>query len=419
MVRTEYVFSSEGTSYNPLTISACIFASSAEECQNPPTVYQQSNFWSQNMSACWPWAPCNNFWNLILNNENAYTTANSGPPDASLPRSLPGQGIFGFNTIYDNFPGNSDPGDNMWRAHLVLNMSSQFPNPSTDRLPYMAFGAWTGRSTPGLIGVLNPSSGSKLTTIQFGARLWQWIPTTHWPSPEYQDQGLVLGGYVVAFSDWGTYPKAIQINLFHWGWEDMSGWGKLDWNWPINESTYYPGARFLVVNAEDLQGLCGMNVPQLTYPSADVNYSIDLNALFHCADQYGMFNEPLYEPLPATANIPITSVSWATEGSGRDGAVWIDVHDMRMVSANQAAFAATSQPNSAATGYSPATARIKQRWDALCAAAPGCPERAAAVERHDPEVYDLPGPAAERLKGLHDLLGWNFDLQKNAASDGK
>lgn len=147
-VQTEYIASNEGTVANPLTIDLCVFLPSpAPECQSPPATYDQSNFWSQNApSGCYPWVHCSH-WDLILNNEDAFSGLNPGPPDASLPRALPGSGIFGFNTIYDNFAGTSVPGDSMWRAHLVLNLSSQFANPTVNKLPYMAVGAWSGRGT--------------------------------------------------------------------------------------------------------------------------------------------------------------------------------------------------------------------------------------------------------------------------------
>jgi hypothetical protein len=51
-----------------------------------------------------------------MNNEDAFSTLNPGPPNASLPRALPGAGIMGFATLFgnDNFPG-----DTHLRAHLV------------------------------------------------------------------------------------------------------------------------------------------------------------------------------------------------------------------------------------------------------------------------------------------------------------
>lgn len=224
---------------------------------------------------------------MILNNEEAYQPnalhlyGNPGPPDQSLPRSLPGYGIFGFATLYAaaNFLG-----DMLWRAQMVLNVSSQFPNPTTQKVPYMAIGAFDTWGAPYPVGVLNPSNGSKLTTVQFGSRLWDFQPTTNWT--DYSAVGhcnpLLANACLTIFADWGTQPKAIQINLFHWVGEstdpdtahgqtvcpehsyyDMSGWYARQFTWPVHESVYYPGARFAYVDAEDLQNLCGIPVPRL------------------------------------------------------------------------------------------------------------------------------------------------------------
>jgi len=138
-VRTDYNQSNEGTAANPLTRTACLYPPSGSPpfvspCATGPNVYSQSNYWRQNWPASCDVAGANClYWVLGLNNEDAQSTLNPGPPDASLPRANPGAGIMGFSTLYgsDNFPG-----DTLWRAHLVLNISSGFNNPAPGATPF-------------------------------------------------------------------------------------------------------------------------------------------------------------------------------------------------------------------------------------------------------------------------------------------
>lgn len=420
-VSTDYYAADEGTASNPLTLTSCPVSA----CPPWPDVYQQSNSYRQNvpMWVCPTWPGLCDHWTLIMNNEEAFqplspgTQGNPGPPDQSLPRALPGYGIFGFATLYGNA---NFPGDTLWRAQMVLNVSSQFPNPTIGRVPYMAIGAFTGWGAPSPIGVLNPSNGSKLTTMKFGARLWQFLPTTNWTdyNAVIHCQPLLVDAYVTFFADWGTHPKAIQVNFFHWvgkstdpappatacpdhSYYDLTGWYANDFDWPIQESVYHPGARFAYVDAEDLQSLCGITVPRLQWPDQEADFSIDIDALFHCAAQAHITNPytgmptstPVFgEPLPSTTDIPITSASWATEASGKDGGIWIDVHQMRMVSANQSLVGSTLNKmlSESPRAYGPETESIRQLLTTQCTNEPGCQKRAAAVARRDPTVYTPP-----------------------------
>lgn len=218
---------------------------------------------------------------------------------------------------------------------------------------------------------------------------------------------------IVVFADWGTHPKAIELHLFHSGkpFDYQGSFGATNWNWPIEESVYYPGARFVFINAEDVQTLCGFSVAALQSVGDEINYSIDLDALFHCVDGLtgigpGGTNVPMFdEPLPQTSDIPITAVSWATEGSGKDGGVWVDVHNMRMVSENQAlATPATADeavalptPSSASQSeYGAIPAAILDRVNALCDAEAGCASRAYASRQRNPPIHNQVTPDVAR-----------------------
>jgi hypothetical protein len=255
---------------------------------------------------------------------------------------------------------------------LVLNTSSGFTNPSFGKTPYLAFGSWSNRgASPYLpIGALNPSISSVPSKLKFTQRLWDFVPSVRY----YSTQPAVFASYVVMIADWGTSPKAVQLSLFHHNYETStsSTIGKYNWNWGIEESVYYPGAEFVAIDTEDVNNFCGYSIPRLTTIGQEINYSIDMTALFECMDQNGMF----LEPMPSTADIPVTSVSWALEGTGKDGGLWVDVHSMSVVplgsllAEDEQAISTAAIPQDGDE-----TAKIRQRLADRCALDSGCTER--------------------------------------------
>jgi len=324
VVRTDYANANAGTAASPLSISACHFTKAP--CPTLHSVFAQSNFWSLNWPEnCLP-GICPNFWLLTMNDEIADSLSNSGPPDASLPHAWPGFGIMGFNALYgdDNFAG-----DTNWRAHLVLNL--YFADPQFGGNPFLAIGAFHDHGNGGYLGALNPSSAATPSVLEFDARLWgSTLPT---PVAVTQDATIVF--WLQVFAEWGAHPKAIQIALFH----QTSGTylaqttlASSPWEWRYTQSGYYPGAIFVSTRAEDLPVHCGFSLPALVLHQ-DVHYSLDLQRLFQCMSDHGLFVDDygVNDPLPATKDIPITIVNWADEGTGVNGALWTDVHQMRMV----------------------------------------------------------------------------------------
>lgn len=368
-VRTDYAMSNEGTAANPLSRGPiCLFS----PCAAGPNVFSQSNYWRQNWPASCdlPGANCN-FWVLGLNNEDASSTLNPGPPNASLARSWPGSGIMGFSTLYgnDNFPG-----DTLWRAHLVLNISSAFANPAPGATPFLSLGAWTGRGTMGNIGVLNPSNGSGLSVVAFGERLWGFTP----PVRRYPTQDSSIASYLWITAQWGTTPKMIALMLAHDHFKNSSSTtvGHANWNWNIRESAYYPGAEIVYIDVEDVAPHCGYGIPRLTTVGQEINYRIDATRLFRCLGHH------FSQPFPTTANIPITAVFWSNEATGKDGAIWVDIHQMKMMSVAQAAASASeseSESESASTmesfEFGPGTEAIQLELEQSCLNAPGCAAR--------------------------------------------
>lgn len=375
-VKTEYVDPKEGTAANPLTLGNCLWGN----CQAERLVFDRSNTWKQNL----PCNPCTGpaqpgaYWTLILNNEPRADSHNPGPPDASLARALPTEGIFGFETLRG---ADNGTGDNRWRAHLVLDLIGH-ENPVFGGIPFLGFGEFSHRGNRNRpLGYLNPSRPTRPSVLTFGARLWDVVPTTPIPGGT---QPAVLASYVWMVANWGTSPKAIFITLYHYNLQNSVPPGTpaiFRWSWPLAESAFYPGADIAYIDAEDMNYYCGFDVPLLALHQ-DVAYRIDMNALFRCVSNRNLFTEPM----PTTADIPVTEVLWANESTGIDGDLWTDVHDPRVVGAEAPALASTRASGEGAGVTRTIGAALARR----CAARAGCAERAALVAAGRQAELELP-----------------------------
>jgi hypothetical protein len=370
-VKTEYVDPKTGTAGHPLVIGTCLWGN----CRTERLVFQQSNAWQQNMLC----DPCtgplrpDSYWVVLLNNEPRADPNNSGPPDASLPRAAPGNGFLGFGTARGS--------DGYWRAHLVLDFIT-YSNPVFGGIPFLGFGEFSARGNRNrTIGYLQPSASTKPSVLSFAARLWQAVP----PTPiAGTTQPATLASYVWLLANWGTKPKAIFITLYHYNIQNSVPPGnpaRNHFNWPITQSALYPGAEIVYIDAEDMAYYCGFDVPLLA-PQQDIAYRIDLTALYGCVNKRNLFTEPM----PSTADIPVTQVLWANESSGIDGALWIDVHDPEMLAAGNV----VSPSPIAASGNGPATEAIRRDLERQCQAKPGCAERAALAAAGRQHELELP-----------------------------
>jgi len=332
-IRTVYNDGYEGTSLNPLTLtSPCLWDSSIPNngCPTGPTVYSAANWWRQNWdNNCGAYYPCT-FWLLLMNNEpRAFNLCNPGPPDASLPRSEPGSGIMGFTAIKGSLTG-----ENFYRAHLVLNL--HYPNPcGGDGIPFLSIVADRDRGNAGLTpGALNRSSSTIPSRVQFTARLWDMgLPNCPGCSTEYgyvQPGKGYLDFALWAVAEWGGKPRMLFVNLLHRNREPTGGMEGKDqeWNWPVREDILYPGADLAVFEAEALPSVCNYTVPVMSGAiGQEINYTVDLQKLFRCASDQGLFRDPM----PTTSNLPIKTVGWKNEGIGLGGGIWTSVHGMKMV----------------------------------------------------------------------------------------
>jgi hypothetical protein len=340
-IRTVYNSANEGTAYNPLTLTSCLWPDqSIAGCPagpTTPTVYSQSNWWRQNwVSYCGAYIPCT-FWLLVMNNEtrtSAFNNCNSGPPNASLPRAEPGAGIMGFTAITGSLPG-----ETFYRAHLVLNLHYWNPCDGGYGIPFLSIAADRDRGNAGRTpGALNRSSTSIPNKVRFVARLWDLVlPDCTVPSCDDNPQpgkGVVDFG-LWAVAEWGGVPRMLFIDLlhpnrqYHQEYRDgIAGATTGEWNWPIAEDFLQPGADLAFIEAEDTAALCGYSVPAMSGAiGQEIQYTVDLQKLFKCASNLGLFRTPM----PSTQNIPIKTVAWKNEGFGVSGGIWTSVHGMEMI----------------------------------------------------------------------------------------
>jgi hypothetical protein len=326
-VRTAYDAVDEGTTSNPITLSypfggpgGCYFSDAINGgCVGGATVYgTESNYWSQNLNP-----GDKNFWILELNNEPAFDSGcNSGPPDLSLSRSLPLQGLMGFR-----MDDSAQEGFN--RAHLALDLSFQTTEvPCGVTIPFLSIGAHETRGNGKPVAwIAPPGHANPLPEfIHFTAKVEAFTP------PQCDACAPVIVFRMWAVAEWGGVPRMLFVDFFHEGLDSCSDAapggdcaGAIDWNWPIEESYLFPGADLAFLDAEDVDRLCGFPVERLTSVGQEVEYDLNLGDLFHCASSLDLFLDPM-PPEP----VPVRGIHWVDEGQGESGLLWMSLHGVNV-----------------------------------------------------------------------------------------
>ena len=227
----------------------------------------------------------------------------------------------GFTALVD-----SAAGEDFYRAHLVMN--GTFANPAYGGIPYLSLGAEHYRGNGSQVGSMAIQPGYSFCfrcRVKFKAKLWDFLL----PDP-VGSQPATLAFYLFARSYWDGKPRGLFITLAHWGigWSGSTSLTNSQWNWPIQDSFYSPGADIAYMDAEDIQPLCGISVPRLVSMGQQISYQLDLRPLFNCASNNGGFDSPI------PPGRPIEGVHWAVEMTGEDGWLWVSVHDMEVVAGN-------------------------------------------------------------------------------------
>ncbi len=326
--RTAYDAQDMGTRANPIVPTACLYPDTTdpilingEACGNVHTLppFANANAWTNAPS--WP---LKDFWVVQMNDEGAFDACNSGPPDASVQRSSPGNGMMGLTLL--------DTGESLTRSHLVLNYTFNGPceqaAPFT-RIPFLSFGAHKSRGNGKPIAAIHPSPGVP-SHVSFTLKLW-----------DISSNATPMASELWTVSSWGGITRMIFIAV---GRSNLSfGHVHRHWNWPIAQSFLAPGADIAYYDSEELEARCpgamtatrdGRAVSTSLFSTddhatnlgRDVSYDLDLEALYGCASADGSFDAPA----PSTADIPVDGVFWSNEIAGRGSPSWLwtSVHGM-------------------------------------------------------------------------------------------
>jgi len=302
--------------------------------------FQATNEWAQNGGFS-----SNTYWVLGMNTEyNPWIFCNAGPPNMSEPNLGINFATGTANGRY-GFQMRNDPADGFWRAHLFVDNRPLGPQAQCidgeDLAPWLSIGAHEGFGNTTPVGVLNPTSPGSPTATRFTANMQYYDSSSTWAD-----------FYVYALTNWGGKNRGILLRIVHEGSANTGSNNDLDrvWNWPLEESLYYPGNDWAFFDANLVRSTCPnliQEIPRIRpcdknseahcNAGMDVEYIIDWQALFECASDRNLFQDPL--PLNQT-NIPIQGIHWAVENYGTTGtsagsSLWMSVHDMRMVPSPQ------------------------------------------------------------------------------------
>ena len=296
VLRTEFDDPRAGTPARPLLVD-CEAAAYPALCADIDTVFRESNSYTNGFGQALA-----SYWMLTVNNDKSFVERceEAGPPDQSIPVSVPGTGLAGIG-VFAHANGKI--------VHLDVNQRD-FPNPcGAVAAPFVGFGAYWGRGNSTPIGYLN----SEGTVTTFNSRLIEYS----------NGEGFVYARhYVYAIATWGETRHMVFVDLFGL---DRDGSGGLelpedngvtsDWKWPYRDSWYFPGAKVAVFAA------WAIAAPVLQ-EGHDTGYAIDWQRLFMKA----------WPDMPTTP-IAIESVAFANEVVGGVH-LHTAVSDVRQISAS-------------------------------------------------------------------------------------
>lgn len=269
--------------------------------------------------------PGSQYWVVIGNDEPSFDHCNPGPPGLSHPiasaTATPGP-LFGLDVL-------STGGSPNKRLRITLNLANK--NFFCDdvghyvyTIPFVSVGAQHGKGNAGPVATIS-RSGSPRGTIVFDAGISSLAPlgcrTGTGSICNSDSLGVHAGIYGIA--RWGGVPHMLFVDFYGVGVQDyeMYAPGESKWNWPIQDSFYYPGAEIIsMVAGMQLSTYCGIDLPRYTTNLAQHRYAVDFGKLFACADSLGLVSPPM----PA-GDIALDGIHWYIEGVATLGSLANDI----------------------------------------------------------------------------------------------
>jgi hypothetical protein len=269
--------------------------------------------------------PGSQYWVVIANDEPSFDHCNAGPPGLSHPiasaTATPGP-LYGVDML-------STSGSPNKRLRITLSLSNKdfFCSDVSQyvyTIPFLSVGAQHGRGNAGPVATIS-RNGSARGTIVFDAGISRLVPlgcrTGTGSICNSNSLGVHAGIYGIAH--WGGVPHMLFVDFYGVGVQDyeMYAPGESKWNWPVQDSFYYPGAEVIsMVAGTQLSTYCGIDLPRYTTDLARHRYAVDFGKLFACANSLGLVSPPM----PA-GDIALDGIHWYIEGVATLGTLANDI----------------------------------------------------------------------------------------------
>jgi hypothetical protein len=286
--------------------------------------YAGSPFFSLN-------TPGSQYWVIVANSDPAFDQCNDGPPGLSHtirnPIVDPKPAL--YKVAMEDLPSGAR------RAHLILNASNhpfrcdrpgdrQGPHPV---IPFLSLGAHRGHGQAGPVTTMNRSflAGAQ-PRVEWVSRIWDYVPFGCDPAKGKEPcfaQGVTAGFYAIA-----SWDGVKHLLFVHQLGEDQLDFNAVPparshWNWPVQESFYYPGAEVAAFANGHVAASCGLNLPRLAVDGRWLQYSVDITRLFGCASDLNLFSSPM----PAAQDVALDGFHWYIEAVGSSGALWLSIEN--------------------------------------------------------------------------------------------
>jgi len=267
-------------------------------------------------------SPGTNYWVIHANNDPSFDQCRAGPPGMSEfitdPTVNPADNLYKIGVT-----GTGDkvinlivaPGQHDYYCPTIFSYEASFP--------FLSVGAHSDKGNGGPIGYVSTSGTSTGSDI------------LHFEEEvaDYATPGCVMGTTSICTS--GTSPgvhlgvlmMATWSGMRHMLYLDLYGEGSVDnmgltsflagnWNWPLGDSMFFPGAELALLNPSIAATTCGVSVaPLATGSPGPINtYSFSMSTLFKCASDAGAFPDPM-----PSGNLSVDAVDWYIEAAGTDG----------------------------------------------------------------------------------------------------
>lgn len=198
-------------------------------------------------------------------------------------------------------------------------------------IPFLSFGAQENRGNMAAVGALATKNTGGLSRLQFKAQVIDYEQFSC-PSNEFSDctndfpVGVHAGLFVIV--EWNDTNHMLFFELIRTGVHSQHTRPETGlWNWPIEDSFYYPGAKLALFSADDtLTTACGFSYDGFDLGATEPqSFDINLSQLYECARDYGY-----YPDLP-DSGVEIQGVHWFIETNGPKGEFSIELQDIEML----------------------------------------------------------------------------------------